>query len=328
MRFRSTTTSRITSAAIIIAVAVLCPVISAAQNVSVTASVDRTEITIGDLVNLEVVVVADTTLKIKLPPTEGLLGVFEVKDYNIADPVIDENGQQVFRSQFSLTTWTTGTWLVPPLTVTFSDTLGHVGTASSDSLFITVKSILAGAGADTVDIRDLKPLYSVPTKRAIYYYLGGVLLLLAAGLWYFLRHRRREEKLDQGDTRTAWERAYDDLNELQASDYLAKQQWRLWYFSLTEIYRRYLDSRFHVETLEATTDEVKNILPSIPLGESGRKAAEQFLDYADLVKFARLAPEPSRPEDDFNYVRRFVDQTKVETVVKPEPTVETTGTDG
>ena len=86
-----------------------------AAGVSVDAHVDLTEITIGDRVNLEVVITADTTLEVVLPDLEILLGVYEVKDYEHADPIIDENGRRVHRYWYNLTTWTTGRWLIPPL---------------------------------------------------------------------------------------------------------------------------------------------------------------------------------------------------------------------
>jgi len=301
-----------------------------AQGVSVDAHVDRTEITIGDRVNLEVTVAADTTLKIVLPAMEQLLGVFEVKDYEHLDPTIDDGGRRVYRYRYNLTTWTTGRWLIPPFTAEFTDSAGRSGSASSDSIFIEVKSLLAEAGADTVDIRDLKSPYSVPMNRAIYYILVGVLVVAALGLWFFLRRRRRGEEDIAGDTRSPWERAFDELTELKESDCLSENRWREWYFALTEIYRRYLDGRYHVETLEATTMEVKMILPDLPFGEKQQREIEDFLEFADLVKFARLVPPPERPQDDFDWVWRFVNQTKVEELVAKEesPAARKTGTEG
>ena len=244
------------------------PVCAFGQGASVDVRVDRTEITIGDLINLEVIVTADTTLEIVLPPTEDLLGVFEVKDFQSFDPAIDQAGRRVYRSWYHLTTWTTGRWLVPPFTVTFADSSGRSGSASSDSLFIDVRSILAESGADTVDIRDLKPQFHAPVKRALYYYIAGAVIAAGLLIWLILRRRKRREEAVIEDSRTPWERAFDDLTELKDSNCLAEQKWREWYFALTEIYRRYLDGRYGVDTLEATTTEVKLTLPSLPLDES------------------------------------------------------------
>ena len=66
-----------------------------AQGVSVDAQVDRTKITIGDRINLDVAITADTTLEIILPAMEQLLGVYEVKDYEHLGPTIDEAGRRV-----------------------------------------------------------------------------------------------------------------------------------------------------------------------------------------------------------------------------------------
>jgi len=301
-----------------------------AQGVTVNARLDRTEITVGDRVNLDISITADTTLDIVLPPTEDLLGVFEVKDYQSKDPFINDQGRREYHYWFDMTTWTTGRWLVPPLTVTFTDSLGQSGSASSDSLFINVKSLLAEAGADTVDIRDLKAQYSVPPQRSIFYVIAGAAVILAALAWYILRRRRRKIAALIEDTRTVWERAFDELTALRNSNCLAEQQWREWYFSLTEIYRRYLDGRYGVETLEATTTEVKLILPSLPLGPAERETTVKFLDLADLVKFARLVPPPDRPQRDFDWVWQFVEQTKLEALISGEQQQDAakTGTEG
>ena len=122
------------------------PAVAHAEGVSVDARVDLTEITIGDRINLDVVITVDTTLEVILPDMEILLGVFEVKDYDHADPIVDETGRRVHRYWYNLTTWTTGRWLIPPLTASFTDSTGLTGSASSDSIFISVKSLLAHAG--------------------------------------------------------------------------------------------------------------------------------------------------------------------------------------
>ena len=310
------------------AVAIAAPYVFG-QGVSVNVRADQTQITVGDRINLEVVITADTTLSVVLPATEDALGVFEIKDFRRFDPTVDKSGQRVYRSQFNMTTWTTGRWVVPPLVVTYTDRAGHSGSASSDSLFIDVQSILGEAGADTVDIRDLKPPYSVPVSRAIYYYLAAAIILIALAIWFFFRRRRKKEMI-AGDTRTPWERAFDELTELKNSNCLGEEKWREWYFALTEIFRRYLDGRYGVETLEATTTEVKSILPGLPFTEAERHTITDFLEFAGLVKFAKLVPPPARPESDFDWVWGFVERTRIQTLIQGEPATgaEKTGTAG
>jgi len=299
------------------------------QEVAIDVRADRTEITIGDRLNLDVTVTADTTLNVVLPSSEDALGAFEIKDFRRFEPTVDQSGRRVFRSQFNITTWTTGTWVVPPLVVSYTDRAGHAGSASSDSLFINVKSILAAAGADTIDIRDLKPPYQVPINHAVYYYLAAAVVLGALAVWWFFR-RKKKEGSAVGDTRTPWERAVDELSALRNSACLREEKWREWYFALTEIFRRYLDGRYGVETLEATTTEAKAILPQLPVTENERQEILDFLEFADLVKFARLAPPLERPERDFDWVWNFVERTKIEAVPQtgPSPVAEKTGTAG
>jgi len=301
-----------------------------AVGVSVEAQVDRTEITIGDLINLDVTIAADTTLEVILPKMDVLLGVFEVKDYNQADPFIDKDGRRIHRYQYNLTTWTTGLWLIPPLTASFTDSAGNAATASSDSIFINVKSLLAEAGADTVDIRDIKAQYEVPSDRAKYYYLAAAAVVAILAVWYFLRRRKFVIKPAAVDLRTPDQRAIDELTELNNAGYLALGKWREWYFALTEIFRRYLDGRYGVETLEATTGEVRGILQDMPFSSPEQREIMEFLEAADWVKFAKLVPPENKPRDDFQWVWQFVQRTRIEKITGEEITagITKTGTTG
>ncbi len=300
---------------------------AAAEGVSITAEVDKTEITIGDLIELGITVEADTALDVTLPDLSLILDAYEVKDYRQAEPVIRRDGTRVHEYSCSLTTWTTGRWVIPPMTVTYTDSLGQTATASSDSIYIDVKSLLAEAGEDTVDIRDLKPLYTPQAQTAWYYYLAGGIILLGVILWLLFHRRKKTEELEEKDTRTPDERAFDELQELKAMPYLTEEKWREWYFALTEIWRRYLDGRYQVDTLEATTLEVKAILDSLPFDETDRREIEDFLDRADFVKFARQVPESGTPEQDYAWVWAFIERTKI-VQVEEKREVQQTGTEG
>lgn len=298
-----------------------------AQGVSITAEVDKTEITIGDLIELDITIEADTALEVTLPDLSLILDAYEVKDYRRADPVLRDDGIRVHEYACSLTTWTTGRWVIPPLSVTYADSLGQTATASSDSIYIDVKSLLAEAGEDTVDIHDLKPLYTPEHQTAWYYYVAGAAVLLGLGLWLLLRRRKKAEELEEQDTRTPDERAFDELNDLKATPFLAEERWREWYFALTEIWRRYLDGRYRVDTLEATTEEVKAISRELPFDRDEQRDIDEFLARADFVKFARLVPDSGMPEQDFNWVWEFIERTKVEPVAEAGKLPQT-GTEG
>ena len=98
-----------------------------------------------------------------------------------------------------------------------------------------------------------------------------------------------------------------------------------YYSELTFIIRKYFDEKVYDRALESTTDELisrLNLLKDgnqIKLSKDDIKNIETIFKRADLVKFAKSAPDSALAEMDRNTIDVEIDQVKE---ALPEPTEE------
>ncbi|MEO5787898.1 MAG: hypothetical protein ABIW77_12885, partial [Gelidibacter sp.] len=113
------------------------------------------------------------------------------------------------------------------------------------------------------------------------------------------------------------------LKKLDESDYLQQAELKDYYSELTFIIRRYLDEKVYNRALESTTDELifrLNLLKDgnqIELSKDDIRNIETILKRADLVKFAKSAPDIELAKIDRNTIDLEIDNVKQ---ALPEPT--------
>ncbi len=108
-------------------------------------------------------------------------------------------------------------------------------------------------------------------------------------------------------------RALEDLDLLMTEGLLDRGLAREHYGRLSEILRTYLDGRFLLRSMEATTDELCQVLRNHqPLGRSFFEPLRKFLMTCDLAKFARHVPPRTLGDELAGFVRGFVRQTMSE----------------
>ena len=113
--------------------------------------------------------------------------------------------------------------------------------------------------------------------------------------------------------------ALEELSQLEKKGLIAKGIYKEHYFGLSEIFRRYLERRFHFQAVEKTTEE---LLPEIfNLKECDQKAkngAEKFLRDTDLVKFAKHTPVTQDVDQEHQSAVDFINETKEEVTHNPQ----------
>ncbi|MEP0828078.1 MAG: hypothetical protein HRF51_06105 [bacterium] len=317
-------------------IAILFPTVGKAQSVSIDTvksapgitietAVDKSEIYIGDLINYRLTVIHDSTIVLTPPPIGANLGAFDVKDYQADEEVRLPSGQIKLESRFLLTTFTTGDYVIPPIPVEFMLPDSSVKYLISEPTPIRVKSLLAES-ADTSDIRDIKGPIAFKEDRTIYYILGGILLLLLVGGYLYWRIRRRRLGVTSPlDTRKPWEIAYEQLAVLEAKKYLPEKKFKLFYIELTDIIRAFLGRVYQIPALDMTTEEFLEAAEKTEIPVEIKERLEAFLKFADLVKFAKLLPEPEKPAADFEEARLFVEQIRLAETAKMAPAVTSGG---
>lgn len=306
--------------------------VTSAPGLTIETSVDQAEIYIGDLITYTLSIIHDSTIILTPPPIGANLGAFDVKDYQVDDEEKLESGQIKSSSRFRLTTFTTGDYVIPPIPVEFMLPDSTKKILISEPVAIRVKSLLAES-ADTADIRDIKAPVSFKSGLPWYYFVigGAILILVLSALYWYWKKRQKTGPTEPVDTRKPWEIAFEALAYLKEKNYPAAGEYKQYYVELTEIVRGYLQRIYDIPVLDMTTYEFLTAMRENDVDDSLYERFKEFLEYADLVKFAKLIPPPDRMEADFEEafnIIEYIRQIELSKIVPEEVPVSVAGGEG
>ncbi len=283
-----------------------------APPVEVTSSVDRSQITIGDLIHYRIRVSRSPEVKVEWPSPGSNLGAFEIRDYALPEPR-EENGRIIEEMEYTISTFDTGAFVIPPIEVRYAvppDTTRYqLKTEPIDIYVASLKPSLDG------DIRGLKPQGVLPRDWGlILMYVGIALLVMALGVgaWFYWRYRKRGALpfVKPEPPRPAHEIALEALKALEAEQLLAQGQVKEHFSRLSDILRAYLENRYFMPALESTTFEIVQYF-----SEDGRlggqiEPLEKVLNLCDLVKFAKYIPGDDEADQAMRLSYAFIEATR------------------
>lgn len=286
----------------------------------VLSTVDSTTIKIGEQITYKVTVETDTTRLVVFPEGQTFLPLEMIESYKI-DTVKKANTYNLIK-KYGLTQFDSGAYTIPRQKIIVGNK-----TFYTDSLKIEVNNI----AVDTTKqgLYDIKPIIEVEKQGGNWWkYLVIILLIIgiiAAVLWWFIWRQKPLTEDEKIALLPPYDRAKLALQKLDESHYLQYEQLKDYYSELTLIIRKYLDEKVYNHALESTTDELISRLRllkdgnQIDLSQDTIRNIERILRRADLVKFAKSAPDVALAELDRSTVDAEIDHVKE---VLPEPTEE------
>lgn len=177
-------------------------------------------------------------------------------------------------------------------------------------------------------IHDIKTIIEVSFVWTDYWlYLLIFVLVVAAiviGIFLYKKKKQRGYLLKPKQIILPHVAALSALDEVREKKLWQQGREKDYYTEVTDILRRYIEERFHLNALEMTSGEILSALHGFLESDSSYEELRQILKLADLVKFAKYKPFPD--ENDLSLVNSylFVNQTKREPV---EPVVDENGVD-
>jgi hypothetical protein len=295
---------------------------SGGSPVTLEVSADRSSVTVGDPVTLTFRLRHAKDVRIVTFDADRALAALEVLDQKEGTPRVLDDGRIEEMRTVTVAAYETGSKELAPVRVIYKDAAGKEGSVAARRIPITVTSVLTEGQNEPADLK--KPA-EMP-ERALWPWMLLLALLaaaLVAFLWWRRRRRRRpvgEAALPAAPPRPAHEIAYAELQRLLSTNLLEKGAVKEFYIELAEIIRRYLGSRYGIDTLDRTSSE---ILESLRLTRAPVKAMamiSEFLSACDLVKFAKHLPDRDETRRTVESAYRLVDETKVvETPVAAAP---------
>ncbi len=282
---------------------------------SIQMRVDVTprEITIGDPISYKAAIqYSSQVAPVPLQISTQTFGEFELLDYRAGQPAPAGDHKFSLTHQFVVTTFSTGTLAIPPLTLYFATADGQMVQANTEEVKIVVQSLLDKFG-DEGQLRPLKGLFNFKSYLWLWILLG--ILGIGAGAFFIIRWinlKRKGGAEPAGPPQPPEVIAWTALHDLEFSGLLADGNIKEFYIRLSQILRQYLENRYQILALERTSTELLSEFRrmNLPLDLSGD--LRTTLETGDLVKFAKFTPNDQEIEDDLGRVKKII------TVTTPE----------
>ena len=266
-------------------------------------SADRSELTVGDVVILSLVVSHPTDLVVVVPRLEREWGPFEVQGQTSVQTISVKEGIRTIAKQFRVTLFATGTFETPGLQITIRSPDGSVQQMVPAPVQLTVTSVLSGSDDQLKGLRPPADLSISLWDRPAALIVAGLSLLCVIVVtgYYLYRRSRRPESLTEPstDTRNPWEVAMQKFERITQLDLPRNGDMKEHYTLVAEALRDCLAVTFRagdsdVGAADMSTEEIGMAIRQSSIDpESGRMIIE-LLQEADLVKFANYAAIPSR----------------------------------
>jgi hypothetical protein len=286
----------------------------------VTSSIDSTKIKIGAQITYKISVESDPSSLVIFPEGQTFSPLEMIESYAV-DTVKNKDKYNLIK-KYGLTQFDSGKYTIPRQKISIGEK-----TFFTDSLKVEVNNVVVDSTKQ--GLYDIKPIIEVDKKGGDWWkYLLMILLIIGSIgflMYWFIWRKKSLTEDEQIALLPPYDRAKLALKKLDESHYLEHSEIKAYYSELTLIIRKYLDEKVYDKALESTTDQLVtrlNLLKDgnqIELSKEDIRNIETILKRADLVKFAKSAPDIELAKIDRNTIDIEIDHVKE---ALPEPTEE------
>ena len=267
--------------------------------------------------------------------------IFElVEDYPL-DTLKNEGRRLTLRKRYLLAVMETGNIPIRPTILYFDKNREEPDTlVADDTLVLSVARYMEldttlflkadptqqqGFGVDTERANAMLKDEGIYTQKNLPFIFAEIrdyaiygamaLIILSLIVWYivwYIRNRwqGKVRQIKPAPKLPPHEIAIKALEELRNRKLWQNGKHKLYYSTLTEILRLYIEGRWEVGALEMTTDEIITALRDVDIKHDSRSNLVAILRTADMVKFAKALPDAEENEQLFSYAYYFVENTK------------------
>jgi len=300
-----------------------------AQQAQVSVKSDTNAILIGEQVKLDLHLELPGD-KIPLFPafTDTLSASLEIINKSPIDTIVNaETGRQSLNQTLIITSFDTGYFVIPPIP------FGVMQAGDSSYQLLQSEPLLLNVFSVEVDTtKEIKPIVrpiAEPyTLSEFLPYISFVfaLAIIIFAIFYFIKRKKKNKPLfakKEKPLLPPHEEALLHLDELRRKKLWQNDQIKEYHTELTDIIRRYIERRFHIQALEMVSSDIINQLKNEKVNTDVLSKIHASFELADLVKFAKSGATPIENDTSYNNCVDFVNETKEE-IVKPDTDEEIT----
>jgi hypothetical protein len=291
--------------------------ISFAQKPMVEATIDTTNIRIGE----------QFLLKISVAEIQNvILPKIQLKGLEVIDSTRIDTIKNSLIRRYILTGFDSGAFYIPQQQI-FVKNQAFL----TDSLLVNVATI----AIDTTKVKKFpiktikKEPYTFDDFKVYIYLVLAILAIIGFWIyWFVVRKRKETEDAPTYRTLPPFEEAILRLTALDEKLLWQNNKVKEYYSELTEIVRGYIERELKVPALEKTTDEVLEMIKDFKSADSIETSKEtidrlkDLLREADLVKFAKSKPLALEIEDDRKDAEYIIGNLKPKRIIEKNDELE------
>lgn len=280
-----------------------------AQDVKVFATTDTTEYIVGDYINY--------SIEMKYP--KGVNLVFPTITDSISNLTFIKNGEMVKKEvgneiseirHFIFSKYDSSEVTIPSFHISYSANGGNPQFVQVNSVEIVVKTIEVNQQAE---IQDIKAPIRIPIDWLLVSIIAILVLALIVaayfGYKYYQKKKLGKVVLEPEIILTPFEKAIANLTKLEEKKLWQQGEIKEYHSELTGIIRDYFENKYNFIALEMTTSEIISNLKLKDVNFEVIKTTEEFLENADMVKFAKFKPMPTINETMMKQAYLIVNKT-------------------
>lgn len=237
------------------------------------------------------------------------------------DTLSTDKGTQNLRGRIRLTSFDSGSYVLPPLYVLLARPDGHIDTLEYAGPTLAVNTIPVDTA--TFQLYDIKGQIRYPlTFKEVMPWIG-LALLVAALVWLLIRWiRLRRENRDFFGKPVVKDPphivALRSLEKTRAQKLWQNGKQKQFYTQVTDALRQYIAERYGVAALEQTSAEMIRDLSGKDIEPALMEKMKDLFSTADFVKFAKHAASDQENENAIPTAIRFVNETYMKEIEKEE----------
>lgn len=268
-------------------------------DITVSIKLEPGKVMLDRDLSVTITVTAPPEVDPEIPPlADRLTGFFLTGEYD--DDPVHESGKTIHRRYAQLSPTLSKEYRIAPIAITYAG-----GWMATPPVVLERAAPDVGAAASVGDM--IGPRWVPPAFRSVLYGLLAIAALIVVVLTAIrlLRRVRREKERRQASPK---ERALDELSGLLAQGLPEKGMVKLFYFELTMIVRRYIERAHDVHAPEQTTEEFLEAVSRDPrFDDRVVEKLQQFLQSADLVKYAAFTPSSDAVSTATTTARQYIE---------------------
>lgn len=280
------------------------------QQVSALASVDSSNYLVGDYINYTLEVRTPKNVEITYPVIIDSLDAVEIIKESEPE-MIESDDLKSIRFHYIVSYYDSSEVNIPSIAIEYkslNDSLTQI--VFSNPVTFNVHTILVSTEGD---IEDVKAPITIPLDWKLVL-MWVIICLTVLGTAYFLYRRYQKRKSEEPVIERkiiipAHIKALSELDSLEKEQLWQKGFVKEYHSKITGIVRGYFEDRFELPALELTTSESMSELRKVSEAEIIFEITNNFLNNADLVKFAKFIPLDSVNEEMMAQAKEIVNKT-------------------